>query len=190
MASKVSICSNALLMLGADPLNSLSDTSDHAVMCLNLYPAARDVVLRSHPWNCAIKRVVLAPNATAPLFDYAYSFNLPADWLRTLSVGDSSYATDYVSEGRQLLSDESSLPLRYVFRNEDENTWHAGLVEAVTMAMAERLAYPITSSASMQQTMMQKLQEVLKRARAEDGQEDPPETLGDFPLLASRLSRR
>ena len=125
-------------MLGADPLNSLSDTSDHAVMCLNLYPGARDVVLRSHPWNCAIKRVVLAPNATAPLFDYAYSFNLPADWLRTLSVGESSEGVDYVSEGRQLLSDESSLPLRYVFRNEDENTWHAGLVEAVTMAATRR----------------------------------------------------
>lgn len=190
MVSKVSICSNALLMLGADPINSLADTSDQAVLCKNLYPVTRDSVLRAHPWNCAIKRVVLAPNATAPLFDYANSFNLPSDWLRTLSVGEDGSAIDYVSEGRQLLSDESSLSLRYVFRNEDENTWHAGLVEAVTLAMAHRLAYPVTSSTSMMDSKMNELQMFLKRARAEDGQEDPPETMGDFPLLASRLSRR
>ena len=188
MASQVSICSNALLMLGAQTINTLADTSDRAVMCLNFYPDVLDSVLRSHPWNCCIKRAVLAANATAPAFDYAYSFNLPADWLRTLSVGEYGYETDYKSEGRQILSDDDVLMLRYVFRNTDESTWHAGLVEAVTLAMAERLAYPITQSASMQQSMMQKLQMVLKRARAEDGQEDPPETLGDFRLLSSRYA--
>ena len=76
-----------------------------------------------------------------------------------------------------------------MFRNEDVSTWDTSLVEAMTIAMAERLSYAITSSASMQANMAQKLQMTLKRARAEDGQDDPSETLGDFRLLAARRSR-
>lgn len=175
-------------MLGAQTITSLSDTSDKAVLCLNLYPQIRDSVLRSHPWNCCIKRVQIAANATAPLFDYAYSYNLPADWLRTIAVGEYGQETDYRCEGRLILSDESPLKMRYIALT-DETTWHSGLVEAVTMALAEALAYPITQSASMQQAMAQKAKVSMKRARAEDGQEDPPETLGDFRLLAARAGR-
>lgn len=187
MASQVSICSNALLMLGAKTINSLSDTSDRAVLCLNLYPQVRDSVLRSHNWNCCIARAALAPDADAPLYDYINSFTLPADWLRTICVGQYGYESDFKSEGRKILCDDDVLYLRYIARV-DESLWHEGLVEAVTLAMAEALAYPITQSASMQQGMAQKYQMAMKRIRAEDGQEDPPETLGDFRLLASRYS--
>lgn len=89
MATGVSICSNALLMLGAQTINDFADqlNLDRAKLCANLYPTVRDDMLRSHPWNCAIKRAVLAPDAVAPAFGYTYSFELPADFLRVLEVG-------------------------------------------------------------------------------------------------------
>ncbi len=176
-------------MLGAKTINTMADTTDRGVACANLYPDVRDTLLRSHPWNCCIKRKQIAPNADAPLYDYSYSYNLPSDWLKTLSVGEYGGEVDFKTEGRKILCNESSLLLRYVFRNEDVSTWDTSLVEAMTIAMAERLSYAITSSASMQANMAQKLQMTLKRARAEDGQDDPSETLGDFRLLAARRSR-
>lgn len=186
MATSVSICSNALLMLGAQTINSLSETSDRAQLCANIYPQARDNVLRSHFWNCAIKRISIAPDADAPAYDYANQFTLPNDWLRTVSVGQYGREADYKTEGRKILCDESPLLLRYVFRNTDERTWDAGLVDVMTLAVAADIAYATTGSASMAQLMQQNFAQALRQAKAIDGQDDPPEVLGDFALIQSR----
>ncbi|WP_443692656.1 hypothetical protein [Pseudomonas sp.] len=189
MATGVSICSNALLMLGSQTINDFADETnlDRAKLCANLYPTVRDDMLRSHPWNCCIKRAVLAPDAVAPAFGYDYAFELPSDFARVLEVGSSGQQIDYLVEGRSIQANTTVLELRYVFRNEVENTWDAHLVKLVTLAMAAAMAYPVTQSAAMQQTMEQKLETSLRRARAVDGQEDPPQTLGDERLYSARF---
>jgi hypothetical protein len=189
MATGVSICSNALLMLGAQTINDFNDqlNLDRAKLCANLYPTVRDDMQRQHPWNCCIKRVVLAPDAAAPAFGYEHSFELPADFLRVLEVGNSNQQIDYLVEGRSIQADTTALELRYVFRNEIENTWDSTLIKLVTLAMASVLAYPVTQSTALQQALEQQLEMEKRRARAVDGQEDPPQTLGDERLLASRF---
>jgi hypothetical protein len=182
-ATDVSICSNALLLLGQKPINTLAEST----IAQNLWPTVREAVQRSHPWNCCISRRVLAPDVEAPAFDWGYKFLLPEDWLRTLQVGESGAEIDYQSEGRYLLADVTALPLRYVAANEDVASWDPLLVNAATYAMAAALAYPVTASASLAQTMEQKLQLALREARTIDGQDDPPQTMGDFPLLAARF---
>lgn len=190
MATKVSICSNALLLLGAKTINSLSEDSDRALLASNLYDSVRDDLLRSHPWNCAVKRVVLAPDAETPAFDYTAQYILPADWLRTLSVGQEGYEVDYKHEAGKILAGGTSVALRYIFRNVNEATWDGMLVRAMELKMASEMAYPITQSAAMADMMNNKLQFHMKQARAVDGQDDPPQTLGDFGLLNSRFGGR
>ena len=188
-ATGVSICSNALLMLGAQTINDFQDQQnlDRAKLCANLYPSQRDSILRAHPWNCCIKRIVLAPLAEAPAFGYSAAFELPADCLRVLEVGTGGCQIDYLVEGRTIQADTSVLELRYVFRNEVESSWDTHLVDLMTAAMAAVLAYPITQSTSERDSREGKLAQLLKQARAADGQEDPPQTLGDERLLRSRF---
>ncbi|HET7663890.1 MAG TPA: hypothetical protein VFK31_09655 [Rhodanobacteraceae bacterium] len=192
--SPVMICSDALLMLGSKPIASFSEASDpsnldRARLCANLYPMVKLAILRSHPWNCATKRVQLSPDATPPAFGYTYRFALPGDWLRTLSVGDG-VQLDYRSEGRFLLCNERVFPLTYL-ANIPETEWDTLLIQAVTLAMSVRLAYPITASTSLEQLRYQELQRTMQEARAVDGQDNPPETLGGLgPLLASRFGAR
>jgi len=188
-ATGVSICSNALLLLGAQTINDFSDqlNLDRARLCANLYPTVRDDILRSHPWNCAIKRAVLAPDAVPPAFGYDQSFELPSDFLRVLEVGDSDIQIDYLVEGRSIQANTTVLQLRYVFRNEVESTWDSNLVAVVTQAMCAALAYPITQSTAKQAGEEQKLEMMLRKARAVDGQEDPPQTLGDERLYSARF---
>jgi len=186
-ATRVSICSNALLLLGDLPIASLEEASDRAVLVANLYESMRDSMLRAHPWNCATKRVVLAPDSEIPAFGFSRSFLLPGDWLRTLKVGQDLDGADYRMESGRILADATVLPLRYIWRNENESTWDAMLVEAMELAMAARIAYPITQSTSQQELRERKLSDFMKRCRATDGQEDPPEELGDYPLMASRF---
>lgn len=189
MATGVSICSNALLMLGAQTINDFADqvNLDRAKLCANLYPSQRDTMLRAHPWNCCIKRIVLAPDAVAPAFGYSHAFELPADCLRVLEVGTGGMQIDYLVEGRSIQADTTVLELRYVFRNEVESSWDSHLIDLMTIAMTAVLAYPITQSTSERDSREMKLERALKVAKAVDGQEDPPQTLGDERLLAARL---
>ncbi|WP_218176582.1 hypothetical protein [Pseudomonas costantinii] len=189
MATGVTICSNALLKLGSQTINDFADQSnlDRAKLCANLYPTVRDDLLRSHPWNCCIKRAVLAPDAVAPLFGYSHSFELPADFSRVLEVGANGRQIDYLVEGRTIQANTTVLELRYVFRNEVENTWDAHLIALATQAMCAELAYAVTQSAAKEVSEEQKFETMLKRAKAVDGQEDPPQTLGDERLYAARF---
>jgi len=81
----------------------------------------------------------------------------------------------------------TSLALRYIWRNTVESTWDAMLVEAMELAMAAAMAYGITKSASMVEVAQTALKAHMKLCRAADGQDDPPDTLGDFPLMQSRF---
>lgn len=185
-ASAVQICSNALILLGADPINSFTDESDRATVVANLWPQVQDALLRMHPWNCAKKRVQLAPDAQSPDFEWAYQFTVPGDLLRVLAVGESGETPDYRIEGRKLLTDESTLKLLYIYRNTNIPHWDTLLVHAASAAMAEAAAYPITKSATTQQAMAEKLGFWLRQARTIDGMEEPTENVGDTPLLAAR----
>lgn len=187
MATRVSICSNALLLLGGKTINSLDEGTDRASLASNLYDSVRDSLLRSHPWNCAVKRVILAPDTETPAFDYTAQFTLPGDWLKTISVGPDGYEVDYKHESGKILANGTSLALRYISRNDNEATWDSMLVHAMELKMAAEMAYPITGSASMADLMNGKLLQHLKAARAVDGQDDPPQTLGDFRLLNARF---
>lgn len=186
-ATRVSISSNALLLLGAQTISSMTEATDRARIVSNLYDSTRDSLLRSHPWNCAVKRVVLAPDTTAPAFDYESAYTLPSDWLRTLQVGEEGYEVDYKMEAGKILSGGTALKLRYIFRNDSESTWDAMLVEAMELYLASKMAYAITQSTTQQDAAMKRFEFFMKRARAVDGQDDPPQMLGDERLLAARF---
>lgn len=189
--SAVQICSNALLMLGDDPINSFSDNTVQARLASNLWEQVRDAVMRMHPWNCAITRVQLAPDATEPEFEWSYRFALPGDWVRTLSIGEEGETPAYTMEtdtsgNRFILCDENPLKLRYIWRNTNPSTWDSLMVHAVTAAMAEAMSYPRTKSASVQDAMGAKLKFWLQQAKTIDGQEVPTEQVGDAPFIDAR----
>lgn len=197
MATEVSISSNAMLRLGAAPISSFNEADldgsniERARLAANLWPTVRMQVLRSHPWNCAISRVLLSPDATVPAFGYANRFLLPSDWLRTLQVGAySDSLPDFQPEGRYLLSDEASLPLVYVFDNQNPGTYDASLVGVMEAAMAAALAYPVTKSAAAVERFVADFQQTAKFARAADGQDAPAATLGASMLYTQRFANR
>lgn len=191
-ATEVSICSNASLLLGGNPINSLSEDTDRARLASNLFEPVRDYVLRRHPWNCAIRRVILSPDSLtateeAQKFDWTFQFSLPDDYMRTLSVGLLGYEVEYAVESRKLMSNDDPCYLRYIWKNTNPATWDEMLVWGMTMSMKAVMAYPITQSTSLEQLVEAALKDVLKQARAVDGQDKTPETLGDSPLLSSRF---
>lgn len=188
MSSDVSICSNALVMLGGAPFSSFDEPKPHVRAAAVLYDSVRDDVLRAHPWNCAIKRDLLAPMATPPAFGFNYQFQLPGDWLRNIQVGYDGCPLKFRTEGQRLLADVTVLPLVYVFRNYDEDSWSTNLIHVMELAMAAALCYTVTASTSLRDSMRQEFGQALKVAKAVDGQDDPPEEFAAGSFVESRFS--
>lgn len=188
MATDVSICSNALIMLGGAPFASFEEAKPHVRIAANLYPSVRDTVLRAHSWNCCTQRVVLAPLSEAPAYDFTKQFQLPGDWLRTLQVGYKDEPLEYRMEGLRILADVTVLPLVYTFRNTVEDTWSTNLIHVMELAMAAKMAYAVTSSSSVRDSQRDEYMREMKYAKAVDGQDDPPEEFRAGTFLESRFS--
>lgn len=185
-SSAVQICSNALLLLGAQTINAFNENNDRAKLASNLWENCRDAVLRGHPWNCAVKRVELAADVATPAFEWSAQYTLPGDFLRLLSVGEEGEDVPFQMESGKILCDEDTVKLRYIFKNTNVTSWDSLLVEAMTAYMAMTMAYPITKSASVQEAMAKLYQYKLQQARSVDGQENPPEEFGDRPFITAR----
>lgn len=185
MATGVSICSNALLMLGANTINSFDDDSDRARIASNLWPSFVDSILRKHYWNCAKQQVILSPDETAPAFDWDYQFTLPSDWVRTLQVGKAGLPDDFEQVGRKLLMATNVLYLTYI--SNDVTQYDSELVNVLELGMAARMAYAITQSAALQELKIKEYMDALRSAKAIDGQDEPPTEFPDSPLLAARF---
>jgi len=181
-ASAISICSNALLMLGARPINSFDEDSDHAMLCSNVYPMMRDWLLRRHPWNVTLRSVALAPASDAPVMDYALRFPLPGACMRVLRVGRQNERPRYRVEGRSILCNENPLYLLYQ-ADVGEGDWDSSLVHLASLAMKAAIAYAVTKSSAVAEAAKDDFRLALGSAMSVDGQEDEPQTLGDFPLL-------
>lgn len=187
MATEVSICSNALRRLGEAPISSLTETGPNPSRCNDLWPTVRDAVLRAKLWNCCKKRVLLAPLTEAPAYDWTAQFLKPGDWLRTVQVGYDGEAWLFKDEGGKLLCNDTVLPLLYIFRNTNPQTYDSGLVEVMEAAMKAVLAYPVTKSTNVEAAAAKAFDMVLLRAGATSSQDDGPDDIGSYDLLAARF---
>lgn len=166
MASVAGICSNALRKLGDQPITALTDDSDRARNCNNIYPEIRDELLEARNWNFATERKSLARISTAPAFTWSYQYSLPADCLRPIRL--QYIDEDYVIEGRNLLTDAETVNLIYLKQVTDPNQFTPSFIIALEARMAAELAYPITGDMQLQVLWTQKAELKLKDAAYQD----------------------
>jgi len=179
MASVVSICNSALNQLGASSITALTENSKNARICNERYTTVRDSVFRSHPWNCLVKRILLAQDSDTPTWGFTYQYTLPADCLRVLGI--NAYDTNYKVEGRKILSTESSLYLIYISQITDPNEMDVLLRETISAGLAADIAYSITANLQVTKMFNEKYQFKLSEARHTDAGEggiNTDQTLG------------
>ncbi len=167
--TQLSILNTALTRCGEPRISSLSQDTPSAIALNAIYDLARDTVMAAHPWNFAIKRDLLAPNATEPDFEYAYQYDKPADMLRLLT--SDTVDADFVIEGDQILSDESELYVRYIYRNEDESSWSPGYASALAWYLAREVCYLLKQNSSLWAGCDAAYKSSLSEARSIDGAE-------------------
>ena len=173
MVSQVEIANRTLDKLGAENIVSLTEDSENARIINRMYNIVLRSMLRSHTWNCAKKRVVLAPLSTAPAFDYNYQFQLPADCLRPIFPSD---VKDWsVEKGNVLLTNEGNvLNLLYIAMLDDPNDMDDCFIEAFACKMAVECAEKITQSTSKRTAAKDEYNEAMATARKANAYEAIP----------------
>lgn len=184
--SVVDCCNSALQRVGAATITSLSDNSVEARACSVAYDSNRRDELRRHTWNFAVKRVVLAPDTTAPAFDFTYAFTLPSDCLRVLRPPTANL--DWKIEGRKILTnDGSTLNLRYISDVEDASQWDSSFYNVLAVAIAYDICDKLTQSNVKRQTLAQEYKEEVAVAKLADSLESGPEESADDTWWLARL---
>ena len=182
----IDCCNSALQRVGATTILSLSDNSPEARACTVAYDSNRRDELRRHRWNFSIKRVVLAPDTTAPAFDYTYAFTLPSDCLRIIRPPTSDL--DWQIEGRKILTnDGSTLYLKYIADIEDASQWDPSFYNVVAGALAIDICERLTQSNQKKQYCVAAYNEDVKMARRVDAFESGPEDAADDDWWNARL---
>lgn len=158
MTSVVSICNNALLILGEDSINALTDDNNRARALTTAYEQVRDDAIRAHSWNFAIIRVRLPALATVPEFGFSLEYQLPNDCLRVIQVSDFDVGPDmsdlrsaptevFSLEGRKIRTNLAApLPIRYLGQIVDPSLFDANFADKLSGDLAERCCYRITNS--------------------------------------------
>lgn len=175
-ASEVAIVNCALILLGAEPINSLSDTSKSAKIANRTYDMLRQDVLLSHPWNFAVARKELAVTVDEPEYDYTYEFTLPSDVLRVLDTdlpqGEPwEIGINPSSGAKVLMTNASAVKIKYIKDLTDTTLFTPTFEQAFSARMAAQWSYALVQSASLQQNMYSLYKDLLSSARSFDAQE-------------------
>ena len=184
MASEIEICNRALIKIGEKTILSLDDNSKRARICKVLYEPTRDYVLRSHPWNFAVKRVELAQNTLGPVYDYAYSYELPTDCIRVLIPSREIW--EYSIEGTTLVTDYPGAMLKYIARIVDPNVFDEAFREALACKIAAESALTLTDNDPRHKAMVQLYQLAIREAKSVNAMEKGPQWITSEQWLESR----
>ena len=180
-ASEVGICNSALIKLGVGKdgrISGLGQDTKNATACNEQYEKLRDAAIRRHKWNFSIARAKLALSTTSPVFGPENAFQLPSDWIRTVSVHDNDVGVGlvrYKIEGNKILSDSTDIWLRYARRIEDPNEMTVDFREVLATMIAKDIALVITQSNTVKKDMKDDLRKAISAARSVDALEDWPE---------------
>lgn len=169
MTTPLSICSSALLMIGADEISSFEEGSREAKLCANLYGVTLDELLQLYPWRFATGQTQLARLTADPLFGFRHAFQLPADTLRVLATDSGSNYRRFES---RIYTNTESMRITYLQRPSEAGL-PAYFTRALELKMAEILALALQEDITKSRLMAEKAQAQILRARGVDAQQQP-----------------
>jgi hypothetical protein len=196
----VSICSDALLLIGAKAISSFNDGTDESSVCDRLYPDIRDSTLSMYPWSFSMKKVQLAQLITTPTTVWKYEYQLPGDKLSNpRAVYNSANPGSPVQKDWEIQGDKLLTNLTSVFIDYQFSVPEFAMPQYFVQLMKYMVAWHIAETITEQQDKSAKWQRVatgdvsengrggyFRTAAQIDGQNNPVRIIEDYSLIAVR----
>lgn len=150
----LSICSDALILLGAAPLSSFTEGTDAAQACDRLYPDLRDSLLSRYPFSWSYIKVQLGRLSTTPINEFKYAYGLPGNMLSGVQAVFETSSTNQqpINDGWEIYGQELYTNLESVYidyqESVDESKMPHYFVQLLRTALASELAITITDQAT------------------------------------------
>lgn len=170
MATPITVCNQALLALGAQPIVSFEDNTTEAKLCKAHYGDARDAVLEAHNWTFATRWLELAPLDVTPPGEFDHAFPLDPNVLRVLFVGsDYNRPARWRREGMNIMTDDASGKAQVLWRETDLSRCSSLFAQALASRLAAEMAIALTNSRTIMETHFQVYQaKVAEAARIDN----------------------
>ena len=190
MADKVTIINRALTILGAEPINDITDTTLEANVANRIYTESRQSILEERLWTFATKRILLNQVVT-PLAWTAdgmnFLYQLPSDYLRIFGI-NASWVRWRVEQDK-LLSNSDGVGIIYVFDMTDTTKFTPSFIDAFADKLAADMSFYVNNSKSSSEQLLEKYIGVsLPKASSQDSQgQGTPEGVIDDLWTQSRF---
>lgn len=185
MATDIQIASNALLLIGDDPINSFTEPGAGATVAAAIYYDTKRMMLSEHPWTFALKEQYLNRLTQQPddETNYNYAFQLPGELIRILAIFPYS---SYTIVGSLLYSNETVLLARYIY-DVDETELPPHFIKALEYKLAADFAISVTENTAKSEFYEKKYMVQLGSARTIDSQNKPQVPIIDSPFVDVRF---
>lgn len=184
-ADQVTICNQALAMLGKKPLTDFSDTGDVAKHCDALMPELIYELIEEYDWSFLRIGSAELSTTTAPTFGYTYAFTLPANVFYVIDVYDGDQKTEYAyaiknvdASGTRVLETEQAddLYIKYIYTAEDELTnYRYTFWKIVRLRLAAILAVALEGNRTYAADLEAQAEKTLDKAIRQDVMHDDGE---------------
>lgn len=199
--TKLSICSDALILLGASPLSSFSEGTDAAQICDRIYDDLKDSIIASYPWSWSIKKTKLARLTEEPKSEWKYLYQLPGDTLAGVRAvfNSDNPGIRPISRGWEIIenklqTNEEDVWVDYQF-SPGESVLPTYFVQLLKYAMAAEIAEAVTDQITKADYFERKAYGTpgenrrggyMRVAMNIDGGTKSIEKIEDYPLIAVR----
>jgi len=198
----VQICANALVRLGAQPIQSFSDGTDIATFCNTIYDSKKKYILSSYPWLFSMKFAQLSRDTARPAAQWKYQYTLPADRVKSgmpaVYTSSDEYAPPikaWTIVGNKLMAHEKEIWVKYQY-NVDESLWPEYFTELMINVMKAELAQLVTDNTQLYQEIKLEVYGtpteggfggLVNIARSLDSRDAPTTYINDFTLVNARF---
>ena len=188
------ICNLALQKIGDQSITSLDDNTLEARSCKLHYPVVLAECLMLNTWNFATILANLTRLTEAPVFDWSYAYQLPADFARITkfnSFDTNDRIANYEINGNTLLTDEDHASIAYISTSPDPSTFTPSFVSILSLRLASALAKPLAGSMDLKSQLLQEFERAVAEAGRTDANSTRPKKIEPWvnsPLVNSRMS--
>ncbi len=172
MLTKIDLCSIALLKLGEEPVQSLSDDTASARLARTLFDPVIDGLISAHPWRFATRNFDLSKTIDG-------DFQIPSDVIRILKCPGRII-------GNRVIATGETIHLLATARVAPEN-FPGYFVSLAATKLAMEFCIPLTGDQTVFRMLAALYETELQSARFIDSSAAAATDIGAFSLIDARF---
>jgi hypothetical protein len=185
-ASKTSIISYSVSLIGHAPVTTLEDADDLVISAEQSYDMNLPNILSMANWRFATQIAQLSQLVETPPPQYKKIYQLPSGFLKNLRLHPNVSKWDIFENSKIYTDFDGDLYMEYIFKP-DESKFPNHFQRVIAFAIASELALSNAEKVDYYSALQNGYNKVLAEAAAIEAQNRPNFYMQDFPMLTKRF---